>query len=119
MKARLPKGYGGGGSNNIQQLARQAQKLQDDMAAANEELEAKEYEAAAGGGAVKVKVTGKMELVSVEIQPEVVDPDDVEMLQDMVVAAVNEAMRSAEADAQSNMNKLTGSLNLGGLGGLF
>ena len=68
------------------------------------------------GGAV---VNGKHTVVSIEIQPEAVDPDDVEMLQDMVVAAVNEAMRSAEADAQSNMNKLTGSLNLGGLGGLF
>ena len=77
MKARLPKGYGGGGANNIQQLARQAQKLQDDMEAVSAELEAKEYEAAAGGGAVKVAVTGKMELTKVEISPEVVDPEDV------------------------------------------
>ena len=68
MKARLPKGYGNGGSNNIQQLARQAQKLQDDMEAVSAELETKEYEAAAGGGAVKVTVTGKMELTKVEIQ---------------------------------------------------
>ena len=85
MKARLPKGYGNGGANNIQQLARQAQKLQDDMEAASAELEAKEYDATAGGGAVKVTVTGKMELTKVEISPEVVDPEDVEMLSDLVI----------------------------------
>ena len=85
MKARLPKGYGSGGANNIQQLARQAQKLQDDMEAASKELETKEYEATAGGGAVKVTVTGKMELTKVEISPEVVDPEDVEMLSDLVM----------------------------------
>jgi DNA-binding YbaB/EbfC family protein len=115
MKARLPKGYGGGGSNNIQQLARQAQKLQDDMAAANEELEAKEYEAAAGGGAVKVKVTGKMELVSVEIQPEVVDPDDVEMLGDLLMAAANEALRTAAKEKEEKMEALSGGLNIPGM----
>ena len=115
MKARLPKGYGGGGSNNIQQLARQAQKLQDDMAAANEELEAKEYEAATGGGAVKVKVTGKMELVSVEIQPEVVDPDDVEMLGDLLMAAANEALRTAAKEKEEKMEALSGGLNIPGM----
>ena len=115
MKARVPKGYGGGGSNNIQQLARQAQKLQDDMAAANEELEAKEYEAAAGGGAVKVKVTGKMELVSVEIQPEVVDPDDVEMLGDLLMAAANEALRTAAKEKEEKMEALSGGLNIPGM----
>jgi DNA-binding YbaB/EbfC family protein len=115
MKARLPKGYGGGGSNNIQRLARQAQKLQDDMAAANEELEAKEYEAAAGGGAVKVKVTGKMELVSVEIQPEVVDPDDVEMLGDLLMAAANEALRTAAKEKEEKMEALSGGLNIPGM----
>jgi DNA-binding YbaB/EbfC family protein len=115
MKARLPKGYGGGGSNNIQQLARQAQKLQDDRAAANEELEAKEYEAAAGGGAVKVKVTGKMELVSVEIQPEVVDSDDVEMLGDLLMAAANEALRTAAKEKEEKMEALSGGLNIPGM----
>ena len=106
-------GYRGnpmGGMN--MNMIKQAQKMQ-------EELENKTYEATSGGGMVKAIVNGKHTVVSIEIQPEAVDPDDVEMLQDMVVAAVNEAMRSAEADAQSNMNKLTGSLNLGGLGGLF
>ena len=96
MKARLPKGYNNGGANNIQQLARQAQKLQDDMETAAAELEAKEYDATAGGGAVKVTVTGKMELTKVEISPEVVDPEDVEMLSDLVIAAANEAVRAAQ-----------------------
>lgn len=115
MKARLPKGYGNGGANNIQQLARQAQKLQDDMEAASAELEAKEYEAAAGGGAVKVTVTGKMELTKVEISPEVVDPEDVEMLEDMLVAALNEVTRQIDEEAERELNSVTGGLNIPGL----
>ena len=115
MKARLPKGYGGGGTNNIQQLARQAQKIQYDMEAANAELEAKEYEAAAGGGAVKVTVTGKMELVKVEIQPEVVDPEDVEMLADLVMAATNEALRTAAKEKENRMDAISGGLNIPGM----
>ncbi len=113
MKARLPKGYGG--SNNIQQLARQAQKLQDDMENLTAELEVKEYEAAAGGGAVKVKVTGKMELTSVEIQPEVVDPEDVEMLADLVMAAANEALRAAAKEKEEQMEAISGGLNIPGM----
>ena len=116
MKARLPKGYGGGGgANNIQQLARQAQKIQDDMEAATAALESKEYEAAAGGGAVKVTVTGKMELTKVEIQPEVVDPDDVEMLADLVMAATNEALRSAAKEKDETMESISGGLNIPGM----
>ena len=115
MKARLPKGYGNGGANNIQQLARQAQKLQDDMEAVSAELEVKEYEAAAGGGAVKVTVTGKMELVKVEIQPEVVDPEDVEMLSDLVMAAANEALRSAAKEREERMESISGGLNIPGM----
>ena len=115
MKARLPKGYGNGGSNNIQQLARQAQKLQDDMEAVSAELETKEYEAAAGGGAVKVTVTGKMELTKVEIQPEVVDPDDVEMLSDLVIAAANEALRTAAKEKEDRMESISGGLNIPGM----
>ena len=80
-----------------------------------EELEVKQYEAAAGGGVVKAVVNGKHEVVSLTIDPEAVDPEDIEMLQDMVVAAVNEAMRKAEAEASQNMSRLTGGLNLGGL----
>ena len=112
MKARLPKGYGGGGANNIQQLARQAQKIQDDMEAASAELEAKEYEAAAGGGAVKVTVTGKLEVVKVDIQPEVVDPEDVEMLSDLIMAAVDEAIRTAAKEKEERMDAISGGLNI-------
>ena len=121
MKARLPKGYGGGGAGNIQQLARQAQKMQDEMAQATEELNAKEYTATAGGNAVKVTVSGEMEVKSIEIEPEVVDPEDVEMLADLVIAAVNEALRAASKDKEETMDKISGGLNLGamGMGGLF
>ncbi len=115
MKARLPKGYGSGGANNIQQLARQAQKLQDDMEAVSKELETKEYEAAAGGGAVKVTVTGKMELTKVEISPEVVDPEDVEMLSDLVMAAANEAIRAAAKEKEDKMETISGGLNIPGM----
>ena len=115
MKARLPKGYGSGGANNIQQLARQAQKLQDDMEAASKELETKESEATAGGGAVKVTVTGKMELTKVEISPEVVDPEDVEMLSDLVMAAANEAIRAAAKEKEDKMETISGGLNIPGM----
>ena len=115
MKARLPKGYGSGGANNIQQLARQAQKLQDDMEAASKELETKEYEATDGGGAVKVTVTGKMELTKVEISPEVVDPEDVEMLSDLVMAAANEAIRAAAKEKEDKMETISGGLNIPGM----
>lgn len=107
-----------GGSINANMI-KQAQKMQQDMLKMQEELENKTYEATVGGGMVKAVVNGKHTVVSVEIQPEAVDPEDVEMLQDMVVAAVNEAMRKAETEANANMSKLTGSLNLGSLGGLF
>ena len=96
-------------------MIKQAQKMQQEMQRMQEELETKEYEATVGGGMVTAKVNGKHEVLSVTIDPEAVDPDDVEMLQDMVVAAVNEAMRKHEADASANMSKLTGGLNLGGL----
>lgn len=93
--------------------------MQQDMLKMQEEMENKQYDATVGGGMVKAVVNGKHTLISMEINPEAVDPDDVEMLQDLVVAAVNEAMRKAEEDANAGMSKLTGSLNLGGLGGLF
>ena len=107
--------FGGFGGPNMQQLMRQAQKMQQQMEQAQADLETKEYEASAGGGAVTCKVNGKREIISLTIKPEAVDPEDVEMLQDMIVAAVNEAMRKAEADQSANMAKLTGGLNLGGL----
>lgn len=119
MKARLPQGYGSGGAGNLQQLARQAQKMQADMEAASAELEAKEYEATAGGGAVKVTVTGKMEVSSIEISQDVVDPDDVEMLSDLVMAAVNEGLRAATADKESTMESISGGLGGMNIPGLF
>ena len=103
------------GGGNMQQLARQAQKLQAQMTKAQEELEAREYEASAGGGMVTVKVSGKKELTAIEIKPEAVDPDDIEMLQDLVLAAVNEALRSASDAMEREMGKLTGGLNMPGL----
>lgn len=96
-------------------MIKQAQKMQQDMLKMQAELEAREYDATSGGGMVKAVVSGKHELVRVEIDPEAVDPEDVEMLQDMIVAAVNEAMRKADAEASANMSRLTGGLNLGGL----
>ena len=101
------------GGMNQMQMMRQAQKMQQDLMKMQEELEAKSYSATAGGGVVTAVVSGKRELTSLEIDPEAVDPDDVEMLQDMVVAAVNEALRKAESAASENMSKLTGGLNLG------
>ena len=113
-------GYRGGmhmGGMNQMQMMKQAQKMQQDLLKMQQEMEEKQYEATAGGGVITAVVSGKRELVRVTIDPEAVDPDDVEMLQDMVVAAVNEAMRKAEADSAQNMSKLTGGLNLGGLFG--
>ena len=107
-------GFRGGmpmGGMNQMQMMKQAQKMQQDLLKMQQEMEEKQYEATAGGGVITA------ELVRVTIDPEAVDPDDVEMLQDMVVAAVNEAMRKAEADSAQNMSKLTGGLNLGGLFG--
>ena len=103
-----------GGMNQAAML-KQAQKMQQEMLRMQEEMENKTYAAASGGGMVTATVSGKHELVNLEIKPEAVDPDDVDMLQDMVIAAVNEAMRSADADSANNMSRLTGGLNLGGL----
>ena len=112
FNSRGMAGMGGGMNMN---MIKQAQKMQQDMLKMQEEMEAKEYEAVVGGGVVKARVNGKHEVVALEINPEAVDPDDVEMLQDMIIAAVNEAMRNADADAAQNMSRLTGGLNLGGM----
>ena len=103
------------GGMNQAAMMKQAQKMQQEMLRKQQEQETKTFTAAAGGGMVKATVNGKHQVVDVQINPEAVDPDDVEMLQDMVIAAVNEAMRTADAAAQNNMSKLTGGLNLGGL----
>ena len=103
------------GGMNQAAMMKQFQKMQQDVIRMQEELENKTYTAAAGGGMVKAEVNGKNEIVSLDINPEAVDPDDVEMLQDMVIAAVNEALRAAETDKANNMSRMTGGLNLGGL----
>ena len=103
------------GGMNQAAMMKQAQKLQQQMLQMQQEQEAKTYTAKAGGGMVAATVNGKHELVNLEINPEAVDPDDVEMLQDMILAAVNEAMRTADTDAANNMSRLTGGMNLGGL----
>ena len=103
------------GGMNQAAMMKQAQKMQQDMLRMQEEMENKTYTATAGGGMITAEVNGKHQLVNLTIQEEAVDPDDVEMLQDMVIAAVNEAMRAAESDAANNMSRLTGGLNLGGL----
>ena len=103
------------GGMNQAAMMKQAQKMQQELLRMQEEQENKTYTAKAGGGMVSATVNGKHEVVALEINPEAVDPDDVEMLQDMVMAAVNEAMRHADADAAQNMSRLTGGLNLGGM----
>ena len=103
------------GGMNQAAMMKQAQKMQQEMLRMQAEQEAKTFTAKAGGGMVSATVNGKHELVGLEINPEAVDPDDVEMLQDMVIAAVNEAMRAADNEAANNMSRLTGGLNLGGL----
>ena len=110
-------GFRGGPMGGMIQAAmlKRAQKMQQDMLRMQEEMQNKTYTAAAGGGMVRATVNGSHEIVALEIKPEAVDPDDVEMLQDMVMAAVNEAMRTADNEASANMSKLTGGLNLGGL----
>ena len=105
--------YGGGGMN--MNMIKQAQKMQQDMLKMQAEMEEKEYEATAGGGVVSAKVSGKKEVVAITIDPEAVDPDDVEMLQDMIVAAVNEALRKAEDAMMQGMEKAKGGLNIPGL----
>ncbi|MBQ9761869.1 MAG: YbaB/EbfC family nucleoid-associated protein [Oscillospiraceae bacterium] len=110
-------GFRGGmpGGMNQMQMMKQAQKLQQEMLRMQEEQENKTYTAKAGGGVVAATVNGKHELVDLAIDPEAIDPEDVEMLQDMIIAAVNEAMRTADAEAAQNMSRLTGGMNLGGL----
>ena len=103
------------GGMNQAAMMKQAQKMQQELLRMQEEQESKTYTAKAGGGMVTATVNGKHEVVGLEINPEAVDPEDVEMLQDMVIAAVNEAMRTADADAAQNMSRLTGGLNLGGM----
>ena len=117
MKAKLPKGVGGG-PGNMQSMLKQAQKMQEDMNSLRDELDEREYEVKAGGGVVTVKINGKLEILSIDIDPEIVDPDDIETLSDILTAGVNEAIKKVNDTNNEEMNKITGSLNLG-MPGLF
>ena len=113
MKAMVPKGP------SMNEMLRQAQKMQEDMQNKQAELEAKEYEVSAGGGVVKVKMNGKREVLSIDIAPEIVDPDDIETLSDIMVAAINEAIKKVNSDSDAEMQKLTGGMGGFGMPGLF
>lgn len=108
---KMPGGMGG----NMNNMMKQVQKMQQQMGEVQKELETKEVEATAGGGAIKAVVNGKKELVSIEIDAEVVDPDDVEMLQDLIIAVVNEASKKAEEMMEKGMSKVTGGMNIPGM----
>jgi DNA-binding YbaB/EbfC family protein len=114
MKVRLPKGMGGG-PQDLNSMIRQAQKMQESMEALTAELEHKEYDISAGGGVVNVKINGKMEIQQIEIKPEIVDPDDIETLQDILVAAVNEAIKKVAEIKETEMSKITGPMNVPGM----
>ena len=107
MKSRLPKGYGQGQATNMSQIAKQAQKIQEEMEKVSAELDEKEY---------TVTMLGKMEITNLTISPEAIDPEDPEMLADMITGAVNEVIRSINADKEEKMNAVTGGLSLPGMG---
>ena len=115
MKARLPQGYGGGAASNMQGMLKQAQKMQAQIAQVQAQLEEKEHTVSVGGGAVEVVMSGKKELKALTIKPEVVDPEDIEMLQDLVISAVNEVIREIEDESAREMEKISGGMNLPGL----
>ena len=117
MKARLPKGMGGG-PTNMQGLMKQAQKMQEDMAALQEDLDAREYDIKAGGGVVTVKINGKLEIKNIELDEDIVDPDDIETLSDILTAAFNEAVKRVDADAEEVMGQITGGMGMN-IPGLF
>lgn len=111
----MAKGRKMGMPGNMNNMLKQVQKMQKQMEQMQSEVEQKEFEVTAGGGAITVKVNGKRELLDIQIKPEVVDPEDVEMLQDLVVAAVNEALRKADEVVSKEMGKVTGGMNIPGL----
>ena len=113
MKARLPKGYG---RPDPQSMLRQVQKMQDEIRAKQDELEAREYIGTASGEMVTVTMTGKHEVTAIKIKPEAVDPDDLEMLEDLIAAAVNSAVAAVDKDSDEEMAKMTGGMNIPGLG---
>ena len=114
MKARLPKGMGGG-PQDMNAMIRQAQKMQENMQAMQADLEQREYEISAGGGVVTVKINGKREILAMNITPEIVDPDDVETLSDILIAAVNEAIKKVDTVSEEEMAKISGQMGLPGM----
>lgn len=114
MKARLPQGYGAG-PNNMQGMIRQAQKMQEQMEARQAELAEQDFSVTSGGGAVEVVITGKKIIKSLTLKPEIVDPEDIEMLEDLVLAAVNEAIRMVEETTSKEMDSITEGLNIPGM----
>ena len=111
-KSRMPMGMGGANMNN---MIKQAQKMQQEMLKMQEEMEQSSYETTAGGGAVSVKMSGKKELLEIKISPDVVDADDIEMLEDLILVAVNDALKKVDEVSQSQMSRLTGGMNIPGL----
>ena len=114
MRANIPKGMGGG-PQNMNAMIRQAQKMQEDMEALQNDLDGREYEVSVGGGVIGVKINGKKEILSIDIKPEIVDPDDIETLSDTLVAAVNEAIKKVEETNAAEMQKITGQISVPGL----
>lgn len=113
MKARIPKNAGG--AQNMNQVIKQAQRMQDQITELQEEIEARDFSATAGGGAVEVVLTGKKTIKSLTLKPEIVDSEDIEMLQDLIISAVNEAINNIEAETEAEMGKITGGVSLPGL----
>lgn len=113
MKARIPKNAGG--AQNMNQMIRQAQKMQDQITELQEDIEAREFTATAGGGAVEVTLSGKKEIKSLNLKPEIVDPEDIEMLQDLIISAINEAVNTIETTTESEMSKITGGVSIPGM----
>ncbi len=115
MKARLPQGMGKGPSNNVNQMLKEAQKMQEKITALQAELEEREFSASVGGGAVDITINGKRQVLKLNIKPEVVDPEDVETLQDLVMSAFNEAIRVLDEESDAEMQKVTGGVSIPGL----
>ncbi len=114
MKARLPKGMGGG-AQNMQSMVKQAQKMRDEITQLQEDIETRTFTATAGGGAVEIVMNGRKEVQSLNIKPEVVDKDDVEMLQDLIISAINECVNQIEQTSESEMGEITGGVSFPGL----
>ena len=113
MKARIPKNAGG--AQNMNQMIRQAQKMQDQITELQTDIESREFSATAGGGVVEVTLNGKKEIKTLNLKPEVVDPEDIETLQDLIIAAINEAVNNIEATTETEMSKITGGVSIPGM----